>query len=264
MVSWDVALALTPLFSTRQRRKDVAPVQVVDRVKQRPLYVVLGVLMMLIAAAGFVPESARMVLHHTVPRYPIVHIHAVIFGGWLLLFITQAVLAASGQIAWHRRLGNFLFAYALLMFVAGVLVTIDRFVHEVQAGDIVTARTTNLSPVIDMLAFPAFFCAAWFYRRKPEVHKRLMVVTATMLLYAAIVRIGPINFRHSIMLVMAVWSFPIVIAVAHDLGFARTLHRTYVVGILAVVVLSMRPLLENSTPWKGATNWLAQEVVRHS
>jgi hypothetical protein len=233
-----------------------------EQLRARPLYPALGVLMIVIAAAGFVPESAYLMRRHAVPNYPIVHLHAVVFGGWLLLFVTQAVLAATGHIDWHRRLGKFLLVYAALMFVVGVLVTLDRFAHEVEVGELVQARHVNLAPVVDMLLFPPFFIAAWLCRRNPEVHKRLMVVTATMLLYAAVIRIAGI--RHSTLLTMLAWSLPIVVGMTHDLAVRKTLSRVYVAGLVVVIICSMRPMLEDSTPWKGATNWLAQEVLRHS
>ncbi len=233
------------------------------RLKQRPLYSALGVLMILIAAAGFVPESIWMVRVHAVPRYAIVHVHAVVFAGWLLLFLLQAVLAATGHILWHRRMGNILLAYALLMFAAGVLVTLNRFFYEEQAGALAVARKTNLSPVLDMLVFPPFFCVAWLYRHKPEIHKRLMVVTATIVLYAAVVRIIPVRASHSIVVTMVVWSLPILVGMVHDLLTKRAVHQAYVVGLMAIVVLSMRPMLEDSAPWKGATNWAIHELQRH-
>jgi hypothetical protein len=115
-----------------------------------------------------------------------------------------------------------------------------------------------------MLVFPPFFCVAWLYRNKPEIHKRLMVVTATILLYAAVVRIIPVRSSHSIVVVMVVWSLPILIGMTHDLVTRRAVHQAYVIGLVAIVVLSLRPMLEDSTPWKGATNWAIHELLRHS
>ncbi len=41
-----------------------------------------------------------------VTRPWIIHVHAAVFVGWVVLFVTQASLAAFGRIAFHRRLGR--------------------------------------------------------------------------------------------------------------------------------------------------------------
>ena len=39
----------------------------------------------------------------TIAQPLLIHIHATVFTGWLVLFLTQAVLAATKQVTWHLR-----------------------------------------------------------------------------------------------------------------------------------------------------------------
>ena len=41
-----------------------------------------------------------------------------------------------------------------------------------------------------MVVFTPFLAAGWIYRRRPEIHKRIMLVATTILLIAAVSRIG--------------------------------------------------------------------------
>ena len=58
----------------------------------------------------------------------------------------------------------------------------------VRAGEVAAAQAQLLGPLLDMLVFAPLFAAAIYYRRKPELHKRLMIVATTSLLIAAVGR----------------------------------------------------------------------------
>lgn len=70
---------------------------------------------------GFVPSSFERVAAAAGQRAPlsiVLHTHAATMGAWLLLLLTQAVLAASGRLALHRRIGSAAFVLAPLVVVA--------------------------------------------------------------------------------------------------------------------------------------------------
>jgi hypothetical protein len=50
--------------------------------------------------------------------------HGVVFGAWLLLFLTQTVLVPKGRIAAHRLLGYAGIMLAVLMVVSGYFAAI--------------------------------------------------------------------------------------------------------------------------------------------
>ena len=56
----------------------------------------------------------------------IIHVHAAVYVGWLALLIAQATLAARGQMAVHRKVGNFGIAYGAVVWVLGSIVAVAR------------------------------------------------------------------------------------------------------------------------------------------
>jgi hypothetical protein len=53
-----------------------------------------------------------------------VHAHAMVFMGWIAIYLVQNTLVATGNIAWHRRLGWLGAGWIALMVVLGLAVTI--------------------------------------------------------------------------------------------------------------------------------------------
>ena len=78
-----------------------------------------------IAAAGFWPTYFGPLVAGAADKTPIVHLHAAVYVGWLAIFVTQTVLAATGRIAAHIKLGRFAIGY-------GVLVIGGRTAHGVR------------------------------------------------------------------------------------------------------------------------------------
>ena len=55
----------------------------------------------------------------------LIHVHTGVFVGWLFPFLTQAVLAAVGQVTWHHPLGRFGMGYGVLVVIVGLVTGIS-------------------------------------------------------------------------------------------------------------------------------------------
>jgi hypothetical protein len=219
------------------------------RIAKRPQYVIISVLVTIIAGMGFLPGMIRKLVNGTIPPDAVIHVHVAVYWIWLALFFSQTVNAALGRMRQHRKLGKWLISYGVLMWLLGMAVTLNRFAKFVHLGHPEIARSINLQPFIDMLAFPFVFGFAVYYRRKPEVHKRLMVVTATMLVYAAMVRVEHPAFLKHYVVFMLIWTLPVLVGVAHDWFTKRLIHPAYVVGLVILAVLSQRMKLLEAHVW---------------
>jgi hypothetical protein len=223
----------------------------------RRLYVGLAILATAIAFVGFWPAYFGPLLAGTVDKTLIVHIHAAVYVGWLAIFITQAVLAATGRVAAHVKLGRFAIGYGVLLIVVGLVTAFARFAIRVRAGEATAAQTQLLGPLLDMLMFAPLFAAAIYYRRTPDVHKRLMIVATTSLLIAAVSRM-PFLAEPRILTLHLLWAAPIFLAMAHDFWRQRKVHPVYVLGL--VVLLLAGPLLRTparqSQLWHDMSLWL--------
>jgi len=230
------------------------------QVYQRPLYIGLSLLVCLIAVVGFVPGMLHRHLTGQLPSEPIIHVHVVVYWLWLALFVSQTVLIALGRQRTHARVGCWLGAYGFVMFATGLGVTWNRFVKQIHAGDFDIARQASLAPFVDMLIFPWFFGAALYFRRRAATHKRLMVVTSVLLIYPAMFRIQWELVQHPAGFLL-VWGSPILLGMLHDYWIEqRLIHPAYVVGLLAVTVLTRRSSLVDTWIWGDFCRWLAAHI----
>lgn len=223
----------------------------------RGLYVGLALLAVAIAAVGFWPTYFGPLVAGAADKTPIVHLHAAVYVGWLAIFVTQTVLAATGRIAAHIKLGRFAIGYGVLLIAVGLLTAFARFALLVRAGEAADAQAQLLGPLLDMLVFAPFFAAAIYYRRKPELHKRLMIVATTSLLIAAAARMQFLG-EPRVLLLHLIWMAPMLLAMAHDFWRQRRIHPVYVVG-LAVLLLEGplgRAPARTSELWLDMSGWL--------
>lgn len=223
-------------------------------------YIGMAALAAAIAAMGFWPTYFGPLLAGTADHPPVIHVHAAIFCGWLALFATQIGFAATGQIALHRKLGTVGIWYGVVIIVVGVVTAFSQFADRIEAGRLEEAQTRLLAPLSDMIVFPLFFGAAVYYRNRPELHKRLMLVATTTLLVAAALRMSFLGEPLPRPTRLLIWFSPILFGMAYDLIAKRTIHPVYVIGLAALYVLSMRGALVETDAWLSISGWLATLV----
>ena len=223
-------------------------------------YIGISVLVAVIAAMGFWPTYFGPLVVGTVDAPTVIHFHAAVFSGWVALFALQVLFAATGQIPLHRKLGNVGIWYGVALIAVGLVTAFSQFADRVEAGRIEEAQTRLLGPVTDMIVFPIFFGAAVWYRHKPEMHKRLMLVATTTLLVAAAMRMSFLGDPLPRPTRILIWFSPILFGIAYDLIAKRMVHPVYVVGLAALYLLSMRGALVETDAWLAFSGWLATLV----
>lgn len=227
------------------------------------IYLPIAFLCLAIAIAGFWPSFfGPLVLKATPHALSIINLHATVFTGWLLLVIIQAWLAASGRIALHMRFGKWVFVWGIVVILVGWTTGFVRFGDRLHDGD-PHAGSRLFVAITDLLVFAPFLAAAWFYRRRPETHKRLIVVACTTLLIAAVHRIGflggpPPPWPQ----LMAVWLSPILLGIAYDLIRRRLIHPVYLIGIAAVLFMKWgRSWMVHTDTWADFLRWVTAFYV---
>jgi hypothetical protein len=219
--------------------------------QRRPFYIGASLLMGLIAVVGFWPTYFGPLVKGTIAQPPLIHIHATVFTGWLVLFLTQAVLAATKHVAWHLRLGKIGIGYGALLVVVGLVTGVMRSSKLPLGGQ---AEGLLFAATADMIVFVGFFAAAIVYRRKPQVHKRLMVVAANMLLIAAVARMTFIPPPPAgLPLFFAIWFLPLIAAMVYDWWSQRRVHAVYVFGLGAFVVRILAIAIDETEAWGAIT-----------
>jgi hypothetical protein len=197
---------------------------------------------------GFWPSYFSQVLHGIPDRPWFLHIHGLIFVGWMLLLVTQVVLVATGRVQAHRSLGNFGIAYGFLVLAVGLLVTVAAPVTHFTKGEQTMDQAAGfiIIPLGDMILFAAFFIPSVIYRRRPEIHKRLILLATTALLFAAAGRMQSfLPFAAALVL----WFSPALIGMAYDKWTRGKVHPLYFIGLAAMAIALIRLPLSSSELW---------------
>jgi len=147
-----------------------------------------SILMAAIVVAGF---SFQLAMGRSTFASPVrVHVHAILFMGWVAIYLTQNVLVATGRIALHRRLGWLAAVWAAAMVISGFVVTIAM----VRAGTVPFFFQPLQFLVFDPVAVSTFgglTAAAILLRRRTDWHRRLHFCGMAMLLAPAFGRLLP-------------------------------------------------------------------------
>lgn len=166
-----------------------------------------------------------------------VHLHAVVFGGWMLLFAVQNVLAGSGNLALHRQLGWIGCALAAVMVPLGMATGIQA----VTLGRMPPFFTPSYFLALTNIGMPVFgalFAWAVVMRCDTEWHRRLMLGVAIFLTEPALGRVLPMPLLQPYAQ-LAEFVFQLgffAIAIAHDRRTRGAVHPALWAGVTVLVL----------------------------
>jgi hypothetical protein len=146
----------------------------------RRLYLPATLLAVAVALVGFWPTYFGPLLKGRVDTPLLIHVHAVVYVLWLALFVAQVVLVATNRVRLHVQLGRWIMVYGVVLVIAGLMAMAEGFGARLATGDVFRAQRWLFSVLRDLVFFVPFLIAGWTYRRKPEIHKRLMIVATTI------------------------------------------------------------------------------------
>ena len=143
-----------------------------------------------------------------------VHFHAAVFVGWLLLLTAQILLIRIKRRDIHRKLGiaGVGLAAAIVVFGPITALTVDR-----QSLGLPGYHPQFLSvQLLDIIAFAGAAAAAIAMRSDPAAHKRLILLATLSLIDAGFSRT---SLRHSLTLLLGhgFWPFMVEIYLANGL-----------------------------------------------
>jgi hypothetical protein len=145
-----------------------------------------------------------------------------------------------GNVRIHRMMGKFGAALGAVVAVLGIwtAVTMERF-NMVQLHR-ARAPSTLLVAFYDIVSFAIPFALALYWRKKPEVHRRLMLVATCALTAAAFSRM-PIplwvpDWVPYRVLVSGGVDLLIFLGIARDLIVSRRVHGVYIYALFAFII----------------------------
>jgi len=227
---------------------------------ERFFYTSMALAILLTVFVGFSRTYYLRPIFQTQPLMPLLHLHGFIFSSWIALFVTQTTLVARKRTRIHMRLGIAGGVLAAMMVLIGCLTAIVR-------AKVVNAPSGFPSPLVfltiplgDMLVFAILISSAFYFRRRPDFHKRIMLLATIGILPAAIARLpfafiltyGPIAF-------FGLADLFIIPCLIYDFVTRGRPHRaTVLAAALIVISQPLRMLIGNTHAWLVFATWLTQ------
>jgi len=154
----------------------------------RYFYFHMALACMAVAFLGFAPTYWLPLAEGSFASTPVVHFHGLLFFTWTLYFAFQTWLAASGRTARHRSLGVIGVSLATAMTIFGFLVAVNAMKRSAAIGQTDAGIAFAIVPLSGILFFAVVFALAIANTRRPEIHKRLMLLAGISILDAAVAR----------------------------------------------------------------------------
>jgi hypothetical protein len=218
-----------------------------------------------VAFAGFAPTYWLQLPVGTFVGSPLLHLHGLLFSAWLLFFLLQTTLAASGRVARHRAWGLLGVSLATAMVLVGFATANDVLKTRLAAGFGDRARAFHIASTSMITLFGIFVFAAIVSVARPDVHKRLMLLATISILPPAIARLlfavtvgigaglrpglGPPRTVESVMAPALIADGLILAGVFSDVRTRGRPHSTYVIGGAIIVAVQLLRVPLSTTPW---------------
>lgn len=220
-------------------------------------YFFMSLLVAAVVIYGFSHTVNQNLIHATPPRPWLLWVHGTLFSAWVAFFILQSSLVRTRNVGIHRTLGWFGAALAASMTVVGITTAIvmRRFDLRFEPADVAGPVAFIIVPFWDIACFTVLFWLAVNWRRKPELHRRLMLMATCVLTAAAWGRMPNQTFAFY-------WFYSgvdalIFLGILRDLVVTKRVHRAYLVALPVLVagqVFVMRTLMSGAPWWVRISN----------
>jgi len=238
-------------------------------------YVWMAAVCALIGFGGFAATYWFQVAAGTFKGPSLLHLHGLVFSAWLILLLSQTVLAAQGRLQHHRAWGVAGVSLATAMVFLGLAIAIRAVNGMLAAGFGDQARAFAWLPLGSIALFAGFFVAAIANLNRPEWHKRLMLVATCGALTAATARFGFLIATHgggpgmrpglgpppppaTGMADAVIMSLVLSAGVIYDWRTRGRPHPAYLIGIAAILAFGVLGGVVTDTPaWFAVVDGLA-------
>lgn len=232
-----------------------------SRRREHLFYVGISVVLAATVFAGFSRTYFLKSYFGSPPLMPLLHLHGVVFTSWIVLLLTQTSLVAANRTDLHRRLGIAGAVIAVMMVVVGTMTAIIRANQGAAPPGGPPPLVFLAIPLFDMLVFSSLVATGFYFRRRADVHKRLMLLATISILTAAIARLPFAILKAGPPAFFGLTDLFIVVCVIYDLITRRRLHRATVWGGLLIILSQpLRLIISGTSAWMAFATWLTHWV----
>jgi hypothetical protein len=222
----------------------------------RRFYTLAGLIVVLIILWGFGKTYYLKAVFGSPALSPLLHLHGLVMSTWFVLFIVQARLVAAQRVDLHRKLGMFAGLVALAVLLVGPLTAITAARLGRSPGP--PPLVFLMVPLGDMVVFGTLVGLGLWFRARPDIHKRLMLLSCVGILGAAIARIpleaisqaGPLAY-------FGLTDLIALGCLGYDWSRTRRLHPAFGWGVLFIILSHpLRMLFAGTALWMKLAQWL--------
>jgi len=230
---------------------------------RRGSYLGLALLMTIFAVGGFWRTYWGPLFDGTLDLHWLLHLHGIVFTLWLALLVTQTALVFRGRTGLHQTLGRYVGVFwGFLIVTVGLSAVFGHISPEIGREFRSLQGFVANVPIGggDIFGFVVLFGAGIGYRKRPAVHKRLMVMATAVLLPAAAGRLIGLVPVPGVFLIFAAPLVFVALAMAFDWWAERRVHPTYLVGGAFVLLLEARFFFIFSESWQNLSGRIAESL----
>jgi hypothetical protein len=231
---------MTNLAGNAARPLELRPGTTARDIRVRWFFFAAATILAVVVAVGFAPSFYLRGLRpaHRAPGLPGYLIaHGVALSAWYLLFVVQTWLIATRHTRLHRTLGIAGVVLAALVFALSMTVVLRAPARDIAAG--ASVAEISLMVIGDLgilMLFAVFVTLGTRYRRRRDIHGRLMTLAAVSIVAPAIARWPGAEAAMPLSVIVPQLSFCAAL-IAYDLTTRRRVHRATGWGVASYLLV---------------------------
>jgi hypothetical protein len=220
----------------------------------KAFYTGMALLSLFIVFAGFARTYYLKAFTTSPQLSSLLHVHGILFTAWIILFLAQTALIAAHRRDVHKRLGVLGGVLAATMIVVGTMTAIDSARQNRSGLPFLDNLGFLAIPLGDLVIFLGLLIVGFRFRRRPEIHRRAMLLATQCLLTAPIGRLPIIGGGALVPVFFA------VVVLAGPVYERLTLGRFQLAYLLAAIGIwvsfPLRLALGSTSIWQRFAGWL--------
>ena len=216
----------------------------------RYFYFVMSLVFAVLVVAGFGPTLDEKLVHPAIAPPTILWYHGAVFSAWLIFYIVQTSLVRTRNVKVHRTIGWAGAALVAIMLPLGLATGVQMVHFEIYQLHMPNRHSFLAVPFFDVGSFALCAALAIWWRKKPELHRRLVYFGTSALLVAAFARLDHAYMRaHSSFYLGA--DLLLLLGILRDRLVNGRVHNVYRIGF--PVYFAAQFLIVYL--WRGRPEW---------
>lgn len=205
--------------------------------RARHFYFSMALVIAGVVVFGFGQTLGPRFLHPQEHKPLVLSVHVAVFSAWILFYLLQSGLVRTGNVRIHCLLGRWGAAAGIAIPIVGTITAVIMRRFDLQYPDLAVGAPTLRTALLDLGTFAIPFALAIYWRYRPELHRRLILIAFSGLTAAAFVRF-PAMFHPWPYYYVGV-DLLIFTGVLRDLVFDRRIHPVYLCALPVIVLAQL-------------------------